>query len=96
MRRIEELEEELANSVPKAEFDAVKSNLQLEIDDLERRLSNSVPRTDLEHVKAELQRVSDLEGRYSIHAEETEELRGRIIELEKLLQLDSKPGTSAG
>ena len=96
MRRVEELEKELANSVPKSEFDAVISNLELEKDDLERRLSDSVPRADLEYIKAELQRVSDLEGRYPIHDEETEELRGRIIELEKLLQLDSKPGTSAG
>jgi len=37
--RIRELEEKLAASVPKAEFETVKSNLQLEINDLKTRLS---------------------------------------------------------
>ena len=92
---MEELEGKLAKSVPKAELDAVRFNLQLEIDDLQKRLSDSVPRADLEYVKAELQRVSDLEGRYPVHGEETQELRSRIIELEKLLQSDSRPDTAS-
>lgn len=93
--RIEELEEKLATSIPKAEFDCVKLNLQLEIDDLQRRLSDSVPRADLDYVKNELQRICDLEGKLgsgdSDRSEETEELRTRISELEKLLR--ATPGT---
>lgn len=38
--RIKELEEKLAASVPKAEFETIKSNLQLEINDPQSRLSN--------------------------------------------------------
>ena len=49
--RVRELEERLAASVPtKAEFDAVKSNLQLEINDLKAKLSDAeihAPRADL-------------------------------------------------
>ena len=86
LERIKELEEKLATSVPKAEFDTVKSNLQLEMDDLQRRLFDSVPRADLEYVKSELQRICDLQGRYSVRGDETQELRARISELEKLLQ----------
>jgi len=37
--RIRELEEKLAASVPRTEFETVKSNLQLEISDLKTKLS---------------------------------------------------------
>ncbi len=85
--RIKELEEKLAASVPRSEFETVKSNLQLEINDLQTRLSDSVPRADLEYVKNELQRICDLEGRIvKILTQETEELRTRISELEKLFR----------
>ena len=40
-RRIRELEQKLAASVPKGEFESVKSNLQSEISDLKTRLSVS-------------------------------------------------------
>ena len=93
LERIKELEAKLASSVPKGEFDAVKLNLQLEIDDLQRRLSDSVPRADLEYVKSELRRIYDLRGRYSCRGEETEELRARISELEKLLRSTLGPDT---
>ena len=86
-------EEKLANSIPKAEFDTVKLSLQLEIDDLQRRLSDSVPRADLEYVKSELQRICDVQGRYSTQGEETQELRVRISELEKLLRSTPGPDT---
>lgn len=93
-KRVKELEEKLASSIPKAEFDAFKSNLQLEIDDLQKMLSDSVPRADLDYVKNELQRICDLEGRLtSVRSEETEELRARISELEKLLRLTLRPDT---
>jgi predicted RNase H-like nuclease (RuvC/YqgF family) len=90
--RISELEEKLAASVPRAEFETVKANLQLEMDDLERRLSDSVPRADLEYVKNELQRNYDLQGKYSDRSMETQELTARIVELEKLLR--TTPGNS--
>ena len=48
--RIRELEQKLAASVPKAEFETVTSNLQLEISDLKTRLSlaeDQAPRTEL-------------------------------------------------
>jgi len=83
--KIKELEVKLASSVPKAEYETLRLNLQLEIDDLQTKLSNSVPRADLEFVKNELQRVCDLEGRFGRIPTEETELRARISELEKLL-----------
>ena len=54
--RIRELEEKLAASVSKAEFETVKSNLQLEISDLKTRLSvaeDQATRTELSNPAAE-------------------------------------------
>ena len=47
--RIKALEEKLANSVPKIDFETVKSRLELEINDLRMRLSNSTPETGMEN-----------------------------------------------
>jgi len=85
--KISELEERLASSVSKTDYETLRFNLQLEINDLQTRLSNSVPRADLDYVKSELQQVTDLDGRIvRIPTEETEELKTRISELEKLLR----------
>ena len=43
--RIKELEEKLADSIPKVEFETVKSKLESEVSDLQLRLSNATPKT---------------------------------------------------
>jgi hypothetical protein len=42
--KVRELEERLANSVPKTELDSVRSNLESKVTDLQNRLSESVPK----------------------------------------------------
>jgi hypothetical protein len=61
--RVRELEERLAASVPtKAEFEAVKSNLQLEINDLKAKLSGAeihAPTPDLSGAPGNAHREED-------------------------------------
>lgn len=83
LERIKELEKKLAASIPKAEFDAVKSNLELEIDDLQRRLSDSVPRGELEAMRNETEsRFMEIQQALSECKRETDILREKISELE--------------
>jgi hypothetical protein len=94
VERVRGLEERLAVSVSRPEFETFKSNTQLEINDLQTRLSDSIQRADFEYVKKELRRISELGGRTSrIPTEETEELGASVTELEKLPH--AIPGSSA-
>ena len=62
--RVRELEAKLANSVPKAELETIRSNLQSEIAELQSRLSESVPKTKLDATKTDLQtRIADHEAK---------------------------------
>jgi len=82
--RVTELEGKLAQSVPKTELDAVRSNLQSKITELQRRLSESVSKTTLDETKKDLQaKILGLEAnlRESVPKSEAEALRAKVNEL---------------
>ena len=82
--RVRELEGKLAQSVPKTELDAVRSNLQSKIAELQRRLAESVSKTTLDETKKDLQaKILGLEAnlRESVPKSEAEALRAKVNEL---------------
>ena len=92
--RVQALEERIAASIPRTEFETVRSNLELEINDIQTRLYDSAPRSDVEYVKRELQKISDAQARTtSLPTEHTEELQNRLLNLEILVRSISAKGT---
>jgi hypothetical protein len=77
--RIRELEEKLAASVPKAKFEAVKSNLQLEINDLKLRLSVAEDQAS----RGELPKPA-VEGRLDEDGFEEREAEGPTAEINQM------------
>jgi hypothetical protein len=77
--RIRELEEKLAASVPKAEFETVTSNLQLEINDLKTRLSVA----EVQASRTELPEPTT-EGRLDEDGFEEREAEGLTVEMSQM------------
>jgi hypothetical protein len=77
--RIRELEDKLAASVPKAEFETIKANMQLEINDLKMRLSIAQDQAS----QAELSKPA-AEGRLDEDGFEEREADGLTAELSQM------------
>jgi glyceraldehyde-3-phosphate dehydrogenase/erythrose-4-phosphate dehydrogenase len=94
--RIRELEERLAASVPKTEFEAVKSNLQLEINNLKTKLSAAAiqaPRPELSEHTADRQLKEESSVEDTQWAERKAEAEGLRTEISQTESPTEDPAT---
>lgn len=86
--RVRNLERKLAESIPKAEADAIRTDLEARVRRLQEELSKFVPRDELDEAKAQLEaRIRELEKRLadSVPRRQVESLERRIGDAESEL-----------
>jgi len=53
--RIQELEAKLAESIPKAEADALRTGFEAKVRELDTKLTECIPKTDMDAAKAQFE-----------------------------------------